>query len=157
MNTNEPLKDLTPNEKKIVDLHNNKEFQNEISEIQNNISSTVKEDRINKIKSILSKKGIEYTDEDAELFNRLIEYATEKKIKLGVTQLNEISGGSMPDQKENNRTPGPTIEDLTGDTTIYDLPGNSKRKATLISWAILGTAAAVGFAAGAGFMYFYKK
>lgn len=152
--------ELTPDEKKIVDLRNNTEFKKEISEIQNNINVTGKEDRINKIKSILAQKGIDYTDEDAELFNKLIEYATENKIKLGNTELSDISGGKKTDQskKDGAYTPGPTIEELTESATIYDLPGKAGRRQKIFTWLILfGLTAGSGLIGGAIGYHLGKK
>lgn len=155
---------LSEQEKKIVNLQKSEDFRKEISTMQNEPMS--KEERIGKIKAILSQKGIEYTEEDAELFDSLIAYANEKKIKLGNSELDGISGGFVGEREADLSEIPPDMMERAID--ISELPKDIQdkiiqqnkggmRKAKLIVAAVLGGAFLLGGGIGFPLGYHFGK
>ncbi len=110
------VKNLSENEKKILNLGKDENFRDQVIEMKDRDMS--KEERISKIRKILSEKGIEYTEKDAELFESIIRGVKEKRIELNSENLKKITGGSLTEE----------VEDIFGGVPDDQIPANIKRK-----------------------------
>lgn len=140
-------------EQKIMDLKNDNDFVKEISDIGS--LDIKKKERFEKIKKILQEKGIEYTKEDAELFDGILELLKSKKYKLDNSQLEKIIAG-VSNYNDGRELPPLTAEDLPDDLKekLHIPTRRSRIKLILIT----GLACLVGGAViGGGISYFMEK
>lgn len=137
------IENISENEQKLLNLSDDKEFKEAVLELKSQELS--KAERISKIKSILSEKGIDYTKEDAELFESIISYARDKKIKLDSKNLKNVSAGD-----------GVSYDELPPDIKqkIIDNDPAIQKKIKIIQGVVLGvstvTLLGTGFIAGWG-------
>lgn len=132
------IENISENEQKLLNLSDDKEFKEAVLELKSQELS--KAERISKIKSILSEKGIDYTKEDAELFESIISYARDKKIKLDSKNLKNVSAGG--DGISFDELP-PDIQDK-----IMAQDKGAIKKAKIITGIVLGVSIAGVFGLG---------
>ncbi len=148
---NEVFNNITDEEKKVLDLAKDEDFRKKFFEVKN----MEKSERADKIKKILLEKGIEYTKEDAELFDEIVDCAS--GVKLDQSNLEKITAGSSSDLSAEEMM---NLYSMLPDDIKKKIQEKNKskiRKAKLIAGTVITTLCALLFGAGGAVGYYYGK